>query len=71
MAQELKCTQSQYFGRPNWARIFRQTRDAHLGDHVGVFLCGSPILGQELARQAARFSAEVGGTRFSFFKEYF
>ena len=24
----------------------------HVGDHIGVFLCGSPIIGQELARQS-------------------
>ena len=23
-----------------------------MGDHIGVFLCGSPVIGEELARQS-------------------
>jgi len=62
------------FGRPNWARIFKKVHDDHLGEHVGVFLCGSPLIGQELARQSDKNTDPpnlAGGTRFSFFKENF
>ena len=65
----------QYFGRPNWGRIFKgckaragerrgesssssslrslsRAEAQHSGEHVGVFLCGSPIIGEELSRQS-------------------
>mmetsp|Transcript_18783 Transcript_18783/g.33372 ORF Transcript_18783/g.33372 Transcript_18783/m.33372 type:complete len:1366 (+) Transcript_18783:92-4189(+) len=64
----------QFFGRPNWARIFKQNQANHKGEHVGVFLCGSPLIADELARQSAKnsdLSDTPGGTRFSFFKEHF
>jgi len=62
------------FGRPNWGRIFKKVKDEHDGEHVGVFLCGSPAIGQELSRQSVQHTdppSLVGGTRFSFFKEHF
>lgn len=72
--RELKCTQEQYFGRPNWGRIFKQVREEHKGEHVGVFLCGSPVIGQELSRESCKHTDPIdvpNGTRFSFFKEHF
>eukprot|EP00933_Yihiella_yeosuensis_P077399 TRINITY_DN8783_c0_g2_i1.p1 TRINITY_DN8783_c0_g2~~TRINITY_DN8783_c0_g2_i1.p1 ORF type:complete len:1378 (-),score=299.79 TRINITY_DN8783_c0_g2_i1:373-4506(-) len=72
--QKLPCASGQFFGRPNWGRIFKQNRESHKGEHVGVFLCGSPLIGQELARQSAKHSDPPGTpkeTRFSFFKEHF
>lgn len=72
--RELKCTQSQYFGRPNWGRIFSQVKKEHGGEHIGVFLCGSPIIGKELSYQSTKHTDPLtteGGTRFSFFKEHF
>ena len=72
--KQLKCVHHQFFGRPNWNRIFKGCKAQHLGDHIGVFLCGSPIIGQELARQSAKHSDppdQQCRTRFSFFKEHF
>eukprot|EP00427_Karlodinium_veneficum_P031661 CAMPEP_0169187536 /NCGR_PEP_ID=MMETSP1016-20121227/2976_1 /TAXON_ID=342587 /ORGANISM="Karlodinium micrum, Strain CCMP2283" /LENGTH=300 /DNA_ID=CAMNT_0009263501 /DNA_START=206 /DNA_END=1105 /DNA_ORIENTATION=- len=43
----------QFFGRPNWGRIFKDVRNQSRGEHIGVFLCGSPVIGTELARQSA------------------
>lgn len=72
--RKLPCEGGQFFGRPNWARIFRQNREKHKGEHLGVFLCGSPAIGVELAKQSKKNTdppAYPGGTRFSFFKEHF
>lgn len=72
--KKLPCVTSQCFGRPQWGRIFKQNRDLHKGDHIGVFLCGSPQIGVELARQSSKHTDApglAGGTRFSFFKENF
>ncbi|CAJ1355860.1 unnamed protein product [Effrenium voratum] len=72
--KKLPCASGQFFGRPNWGRIFKQNREKHQGEHVGVFLCGSPIIGEELSRQSVKHSDLVGtphATRFSFFKEHF
>merc|ERR1711920_485826 len=68
--KELTCVHNQIFGRPNWGRIFRQNRDQHRGEHIGVFLCGSPLIGKELGRQSKKNSDALdrpGGTRFSFY----
>lgn len=72
--KKLPCAAGQFFGRPNWGRIFKQNRDKHKGQHIGVFLCGSPIIGEALSRESIKNSDLVGtpgGTRFSFFKEHF
>jgi len=72
--KKLPSASGQFFGRPNWGRIFKQNREKHKGEHVGVFLCGSPVIGTELARQSAKNSDPIGSpgaTRFSFFKEHF
>ena len=72
--KKLPCASGQFFGRPNWGRIFKQNREKHQGEHIGVFLCGSPIIGEELSRQSIKNSDLIGtpgGTRFSFFKEHF
>eukprot|EP00435_Cladocopium_sp_Y103_P010926 s5002_g2.t2 len=36
--KKLPCATGQFFGRPNWGRIFKQNRDKHKGQHIGVFL---------------------------------
>jgi len=72
--KKLPSASGQFFGRPNWGRIFKQNREKHKGEHVGVFLCGSPVIGEELARESAKNSDLIGtpgATRFSFFKEHF
>jgi hypothetical protein len=71
--RELPFVKGHFFGRPNWNRIFKQNKEYHSGEHVGVFLCGSPALGQELSVQSDRHTDPPGtsGTRFSFYKEHF
>jgi len=76
MAQvkQLPCVQGHFFGRPNWGRIFKQNKEQHKGEHIGVFLCGSPAIGEELARESLAKSDSphlANSTRFSFFKETF
>lgn len=70
----LHCVHHQFFGRPDWNRIFKGVKKEHTGEHVGVFLCGSPIIGQELAHQSQKHSdgpEMASRTTFSFFKETF
>ncbi|CAK9080995.1 Protein DD3-3 [Durusdinium trenchii] len=71
--KKLSCASGQFFGRPNWNRIFKQNKDKHKGEHIGVFLCGSPVIGKELSKQSHQHSdmEGPGATRFSFFKEHF
>merc|ERR1712087_849668 len=57
--KKLPCSSGQFFGRPNWGRIFKQNRDQHKGEHIGVFLCGSPLIGKELDRQSRRNSDPI------------
>jgi hypothetical protein len=72
--KKLPCSKGQFFGRPQWGRIFKQKAEEHKGKHVGVFLCGSPQIGTELERQSKNHT-DIGGTsngtRFSFFPEHF
>eukprot|EP00439_Symbiodinium_sp_Y106_P042717 s7866_g5.t1 len=58
--KKLPCASGQFFGRPNWGRIFKQNREKHQGEHIGVFLCGSPIIGEELGRQSVKNSDVIG-----------
>jgi len=72
--KKLPCSNGQFFGRPQWGRIFKQKAEEHRGEHVGVFLCGSPQIGNELDRQSKKHTDTAGGsngTRFSFFPEHF
>jgi len=72
--RKLPCASGQFFGRPNWGRVFKQNRQAHTGEHIGVFLCGSSAIGSELAHQSVKHTDPPGqpnATRFSFFKEHF
>jgi hypothetical protein len=73
--KQLQCVNHQWFGRPNWSRIFKDVKAQHLGDKIGVFLCGSPVIGAELAAQSAKNSDPhdfgPNRTRFAFFKEHF
>jgi hypothetical protein len=69
--KKLPCSQGQYFGRPQWGRVFKQMSAEHKGKHIGVFLCGSPAIGAELAKQSEKNTEWPHGTRFSFFPEHF
>eukprot|EP00747_Dinoflagellata_sp_TGD_P209336 gnl/TRDRNA2_/TRDRNA2_82737_c0_seq2.p1 gnl/TRDRNA2_/TRDRNA2_82737_c0~~gnl/TRDRNA2_/TRDRNA2_82737_c0_seq2.p1 ORF type:complete len:807 (-),score=128.44 gnl/TRDRNA2_/TRDRNA2_82737_c0_seq2:72-2423(-) len=70
----LPCSHRQFVGRPNWSMVFKQQKEMHPRDHIGVFLCGDPALGADLSKQSAKYSDppdRAGGTRFSFFEEHF
>lgn len=70
--KRLACANNQFFGRPNWRRVFRTTKQQHPREHVGVFLCGSGDLASQLEHQSKKHSDApdiLGGTRFSFFRE--
>jgi ferredoxin-NADP reductase len=72
--KKLAFVQHQFFGRPDWGRIFKQKKEEHKGEHIGVFLCGSPAVGKELSKASAKHTDPPGqpeSTRFSFFKEHF
>lgn len=73
--QALPCAFKQHSGRPNWGPIFQGLREEHKGENVGVFLCGNPAIGEELASQSRENSdppdAGAERTHFSFFKEHF
>jgi hypothetical protein len=72
--KKLPFVQHQFFGRPSWSRIFKQKKEEHKGEHIGVFLCGAPAVGKELSQQSAAHTDPPGqpdSTRFSFFKEHF
>jgi NADPH oxidase len=72
--EPLTCTTRHFCGRPNWGRIFKENRARHTGEHVGVFLCGSPAIGKELSAQSIKHSDAPNSqscTRFTFYKEYF
>lgn len=71
---DYSCVHHQYFGRPSWGRIFKSVKKQHAGEHVGVFLCGSPAIASQLSALSERHSDkedEANGTMFSFFKENF
>lgn len=71
----LPCASQQHFGRPNWGTIFASVKEQHPGENVGVFLCGNPAIGDELALQSREHSdpPEAGPDRtlFCFYKEHF
>eukprot|EP00932_Pfiesteria_piscicida_P006635 SRR837773.16586.p2 GENE.SRR837773.16586~~SRR837773.16586.p2 ORF type:complete len:212 (-),score=94.79 SRR837773.16586:25-579(-) len=71
--KRLECAERQFCGRPNWARVFKEVKGKHPTEHVGVFLCGSPEIGKQLAIQSQAFTdpPHVGGCKFSFHKENF
>lgn len=72
--KRLECASAQYMGRPNWPRVFSTIKEQHPEENVGVFMCGSPEMSRELARQSAAYSDPPGtknGMRFCFHKENF
>lgn len=67
--QQLGCTFNQYFGRPNWGRIFPAIKKEHSGEVVGCFLCGPPAIRQQLQEKATKTTGD--GTRFVVYSENF
>jgi len=72
--KQLPNVHSQTLGRPKWDKIFQKLKKEHERDHIGVFLCGNPIIGQALATESKKNSDPLDKpncTRFSFFQETF
>ena len=65
----------QYTGRPNWDRELKSIASDHVGEHIGVFMCGpAPIAVQLRAactRNSRRQKEHKVRTRFVFHKESF
>jgi len=62
------------FGRPNWRRIYKEVKDQHDKEHIGVFLCGPPPVRVQLEEAAQQFSDPKfpqAGTKFSVHAESF
>lgn len=63
----------QFHGRPRWASLFREVRDAHVGEKIGVFVCGPPAVSAELRKEAKAHAQRPseGGTSFVVCSENF
>ena len=65
----------QYTGRPNWDRELKSIASDHVGEHIGVFMCGpAPIAVQLRAactRNSRRQKEHKVRTRFVFHEEVF
>ena len=65
----------QYTGRPHWDRELKSIASDHMGEHIGVFMCGpAPIAVQLRAactRNSRRQKEQKVRTRFVFHKESF
>lgn len=60
------------FGRPNWNNIFKNLRDNHLGEDIGVFFCGPAVLSKQLYSLCGKWTDTTGtGTKFVYHKENF
>lgn len=62
-----------YAGRPNWNRIFKEKKEMHPRDEIGVFLCGPDTIARELETNSLAYTCYdgSGGTKFIFRKENF
>lgn len=69
-AAKLGCANREFFGRPNWGITFTELKEQHPHANIGVFLCGSPAIGEELARNSMLHSSPPQMT-FTFYKESF
>jgi len=69
----LGCGFHQFFGRPNWGRIFPKLAEQHPGDDIGVFLCGPSALRGDLANgvRKAKTQCAMHNTKFSLHAENF
>merc|ERR1719361_2416651 len=50
----LNCGFQQFFGRPNWGRIFCKIAEEHPKEEIGVFLCGPSAIRRDLQQGATR-----------------
>jgi hypothetical protein len=62
----------EFFGRPNWNRIFPKLAEAYPDEHVGVFFCGPPPVRSELSGACRKATdTNTHGTRFTLHAENF
>jgi len=64
-AKPLGCGFQQFFGRPNWGRIFPKLAEDHPEEDIGIFLCGPAALRaglQDGVRKAKGASAKHGSS---------
>merc|ERR1712217_706495 len=50
----LGCGFQQFFGRPNWGRIFCKIAEEHPKEEIGVFLCGPSAIRRDLQQGATK-----------------
>jgi len=67
---KLGCANRQFYGRPKWGMVFQELKNEHPNSHIGVFLCGSPAIGEALDENSRKYS-EPPRMSFTFYKESF
>jgi hypothetical protein len=69
--KDLGCGFRQFFGRPNWNRIFPKLAQDYPGESVGVFLCGPAALRDTLQTGTKKGNKNKSGTNFQLYAENF
>jgi hypothetical protein len=59
-----------FSGRPKWGTCFKEMKADHPKGTIGVFLCGSPAIGNDLAENA-KLHSDPPNMMFKFYKESF
>lgn len=69
----LGCGFGQFFGRPNWGRIFPKLAEEHPEEDIGVFLCGPAAIRGTLRQgvNKARKACSKHGSSFVIHAENF
>lgn len=69
----LGCGFQQYFGRPNWGRIFFKMAEEHPKEEIGVFLCGPSAIRRDLQQGATKAKGPCAkhGSSFTIYAENF
>lgn len=68
----LKSKTLTHFGRPDWDQVFRDARDKHRGEEIGVFFCGPHALEKVLDEMCKKYSETTPcGTVFDYHSEKF
>ena len=70
-SEDCPCELNEYAGRPNWTKIFDEAAKNYKGQRVGVFLCGSPMIGKALKANCAKKTNLDEKTEFHYFEENF
>lgn len=76
-----------HFGRPDWVKNFKYVKKENPDSEVGVFFCGPPVIGDQLASCCDQHSDSITteehvdeegtvvkgqtGTNFLYFEEHF